>query len=74
MPYVRVVRELIGSEWVNYWLAGSNPVYGDYGSVCLVARARDCKSPTKIHRRFESYPAHYNAYVSLMERQLIANQ
>ena len=28
-----------------------------YGLVCLVAMAADCKSVTKKHRRFNSYPA-----------------
>lgn len=30
-----------------------------YGRVCLAARARDCKSPTKKHRRFDSYLSHH---------------
>ena len=30
-----------------------------YGSVCLAARARDCKSPTKKHRWCNSSQAHY---------------
>ena len=33
-----------------------------YGRVCLVARARDCKSPTKKQRWCNSSPAHDPAY------------
>ena len=34
-----------------------------YGRVCLVARAADCKSVTKKHRRFDSYLSHHYAVV-----------
>lgn len=30
-----------------------------YGRVCLAARAVDCKSITKKHRRFDSYLSHH---------------
>lgn len=29
-----------------------------FGRVCLAARARDCKSPTKKQRKFESFLSH----------------
>ena len=38
-----------------------------YGRVCLAARARDCKSPTKKHRRFDSYLSHH--YADMVEWQ-----
>lgn len=46
-----------------------------YGRVCLVARARDCKSPTKKHRRFDSYLSHhFLRRILILEEHIIYKQ
>ena len=39
--------------------AKTDSPWSPHGWVCLVARAADCKSVTKKHRRFESCPIHF---------------
>ena len=39
--------------------AETDSPWSPHGWVCLVARAADCKSVTKKHRRFESCPIHF---------------
>ena len=40
-------------------LMGFDSPWSPHGWVCLMARAADCKSVTKKHRRFESCPIHF---------------
>ena len=46
-----------GRLWIC--LRGFDSPWSHYGWVCLAARAADCKSVTKKHRRFESCPIHF---------------
>lgn len=56
------------------WSKGRTPAFhagdigfkshGDhYGWVCLAARAADCKSVTRKHRRFESFRKRFGFYM-----------
>ena len=50
--------ELIYPEFLRFKDRVAVPYTALYASVCLAARAGDCKSLTKKHRWFESIPAH----------------
>ena len=41
-------------------LRGFDSPWSPHGWVCLEARAADCKSVTKKHRRFDSCPIHFS--------------
>ena len=51
-------RTMVVRQIVALPMGGDSP-WSPHGWVCLVARAADCKSVTKKHRRFESCPIHF---------------
>ena len=48
MPYVRVVRELVGSEWVNYGLQVRILCAAIMGRCDKLVKSADCKSVTHV--------------------------
>ena len=66
MAVRQIVALLMGAQDVRGTSAlrrpkrsGDRSPWSPHGWVCLVARAADCKSVTKKHRRFESCPIHF---------------